>query len=92
MKKIIISLLLIMLVSPAAAETNVRAAIITEITEDVVTAEDAYGLIWEFYITEDLDVGDLVIMEMWDADTPETVFDDEIINVEYSGYTAADIR
>lgn len=80
--------------SPAFADTNVRAGIIVEINEeeDYATVEDACGLIWEFDEIEDFMVGDLVIMTMWDSNTPESIYDDEIINVVYSGFIAADVK
>ena len=86
--------LAIILTSPAFAETNVRAGIIVEVDEedDRAIVEDPCGIFWEFRGVEDFMVGDLVIMELYDAGTPESIFDDEIINITYSGFVAADVK
>lgn len=83
--------------APAFADeddVNVRAGIIVEVNceEDYCIVEDACGLYWEFYEVEDFMVGDMVIMTMWDAGTPETILDDEILDVVYSGFIAADVK
>lgn len=88
--------LAIVLTSPAFADIdgiNVRAGIIIKINteEDYCVVEDSCGLFWEFQGVDDYEIGDLVIMTMWDAET-ESIFDDEIINVTYSGYIAADVK
>jgi len=78
----------------AIAETNVRVAVIVNIDAetDKAICKDACDIIWEFYGTEDFDVGDLVVLTMWDSETPETIFDDEIVDVIYSGFVAADVH
>lgn len=89
--------LAIVLTSPAFAGTdgiNVRAGVIVEVDEegDYAVVKDACGIFWEFYGIEDFTVGDLIIMELWDANTPESIYDDEIIDIIYSGYIAADVK
>ena len=86
---VIVFLGMIFFSMPAKAESRFypSAAIIIEIIEDedLVTCIDAAGRIWQFYGIEDLDVGDIVAMILWDAGTPESVFDDEIIDATYAG-------
>lgn len=53
---------------------------------DIVTCTDSVGFQWEFYGCEDYYVGDYVSAIMYDNNT-QNVFDDEIIEVRYSGYT-----
>lgn len=80
--------------SPAFADTNVRAGIIIEINkeDDYAVVEDSCGLIWEFDEIEDFEIGDLIIMIMDDMRTPETIMDDVIVSVTYSGYVAAELK
>ena len=92
MKKFVAVILVLVLVlsitSAVASEFYPRCAVITEIDEinDLVVCEDFAGIIWEFYGIEDFDIGDLVAMLMWDCDTPDSIFDDEIIDAVYGGY------
>lgn len=94
MKKIIavVFVFVVLFSVSALADANSRVAIIIDINEeaDKAICEDACGLTWEFFGIEDFDVGDLVVLTMWDAETPDTIFDDEIIDVVYSGFVAAD--
>lgn len=64
-----------------------RAMEIVEVHDDIAICVDAVGYEWEFTEPEDLIVGDLVIC-MMDTKGTETIFDDEITHVYYSGYTA----
>lgn len=84
---ILVSLLVICSAS-AISEFYPRCAMVTEIdeTEDLVTVEDFAGVIWQFYGVEDFIVGDLVAMLLWDCGTPDSIFDDEIIDAVYGGY------
>ena len=68
--------------------TYPRVMEIVEIDDKRETAicVDATGLEWSFTEPEDLDVGDLVICTMYNNRTRETIVDDEIINVAWSGY------
>ena len=69
-------------------ETYSRAMIIDSYNKanDEVICVDAVGLEWSFYGLEDLEVGDMIICTMSDNGTRETIIDDEIIDVEWSGY------
>lgn len=85
---LLVALLLLMAV-PAFADFSVypNGGIIVDLIpeDDVVIFEDGAGLNWAFYGIEDYGIGDLVACIFWDAGT-ETIFDDEIINVQYIGY------
>lgn len=84
---ILVSLSLVFSVG-AASEFYPRCAVVTEINEsdDLVTCKDFAGVIWQFYGIEDFDIGDLVGMILWDCGTPDSIFDDEIIDAVYGGY------
>ena len=64
-----------------------ETAIITEtdLETDLVTVETLNGNIFEFYGVEDYTTGDIVSMIM-DSNKTETVTDDIILSVKYSGY------
>mgnify|MGYP007069956634 FL=1 len=70
------------------ANTYPRAMEITDIdsANDMVICTDAEGYEWEFEGAEDFTEGDIVICTMYDNETKETIFDDEIVDVVYSGY------
>jgi hypothetical protein len=59
---------------------------------DLVTVETANGLQYTFYGCEDYFGGDLVDLLMWDNGTPETVLDDLVIDANYSGFVAEELR
>lgn len=69
--------------------TYPRAMEIVEIdnAKDIAVCVDATGMEWEFYGPEDLEVGDLVICTLYDKGTKNTLVDDEIIDVVWSGYS-----
>lgn len=89
---VVIFLGMIFFSMPAKAESSFypRAAIITEICyeEDLIICVDAAGVEWSFFGVEDFDIGDLVAMLLWDCGTPESIYDDEIIDVVYAGTPA----
>ena len=60
-----------------------RAGIITSIDYETnsYVIEDMAGLTWCMSEPEDLWVGDQVAMLMWNHGTPETIYDDIIVNV-----------
>lgn len=68
-----------------------KTCMVTEINPetDIVTTEDYNGNTWEFYGTEDWLPGDICSMVMDDKGT-ENIYDDEIVNVRYSGYFSFD--
>lgn len=86
---VIVFLGMIFFSMPTKAESSFypRTAITIEIIEDedIVVCQDAAGVIWEFYGIEDFEVGDLVSMLLWDCGTPDSIFDDEIIDATYAG-------
>lgn len=57
----------------------------TDYAADVVVIEDCNGYLWEFYGVEDWEIGDVCTCIMDDNGT-EKIFDDVIINAQYSGY------
>ncbi len=59
---------------------------------DVVTLEDSQGIMWEFYGCEDWNPGEVADLLVWNNGTPETIFDDVILQALYSGYTTADFQ
>ena len=71
------------------ANTYPRAMEIVEIDKanDIAICVDAVGMEWEFTEPEDLEVGDIIICTMYNNGTKETIFDDEIVDVDWSGYT-----
>ena len=73
--------------------TYPRAMEIVEVDKarDMAVCVDAVGMEWEFTEPEDLEVGDLVICIMYDKGTKETILDDEIVDVVWSGYTTNEI-
>ena len=60
-----------------------RAGVIKDIdyVRDVYVIEDNAGLIWEYGGVEDLWYGDNVAMLIWNNGTPESIYDDVIMNV-----------
>lgn len=91
MKKIILLLLAIFLITAASGKADYSVypnggLVIDLIPEDdIVVFEDGAGLVWSFYGIGDYEVGDLVACVFWDAGTPN-IFDDEILDVRYIGY------
>ena len=57
-----------------------------DLMADKAICVDAVGMEWEFYEPEDLEEGDIVICTMYDNGTKETIVDDEIVDVVWSGY------
>ena len=94
MKKIVLALILLIIASGIVMcactnepEHNVypRAAFVNEIKlkDDIVVFEDGAGFAWECQTIEDWVVGDVVAMLMDDNGTPNSIYDDYIIAVEY---------
>ena len=54
--------------------------------DDVAVCNDAVEMAWKFYNPEDLEEGDVVICTMYDNGTKDTIADDKIIDVVWSGY------
>ena len=55
--------------------------------EDVLVLEDGAELVWEFEGIEDFEIGDIVSLLMWDNNTPDSIYDDVILLVYYSGFS-----
>ena len=53
---------------------------------DTVTVEDATGNLWDFYGCEDYMEGDIIVMTMDDNGTPNSIYDDESLQVRFSGW------
>ena len=53
---------------------------------DTVTCVDGVGFEWEFYGAEDYAEGDIVCCLMATMGTEDTIFDDQIVMVDYSGF------
>lgn len=72
--------------------TYPRAMEIVEIDRkaDIAVCVDAVGMEWEFDEPEDLEVGDIVICTIYDKGTKDTMSDDEIVDVVWSGYYLED--
>lgn len=68
-----------------------RTAVVTEVdyANDIVSAIDATGNIWEMTETDDWLEGDVVSMLMDDNGTPE-ILDDRIVKAYYSGFAGED--
>lgn len=81
------ALVLVPFVGVAYADIYPTTVIIREIDHmnDLVICEDYNGNEWIFEGVEDWDVDDIVSMIMNDMGT-ETIEDDEIIMMRYSGY------
>ena len=77
-----------LLMALSMRNTYPRAMEIVEIDKanDIAICVDAVGYEWEFDEPEDLEVGDIVICTMYDKGTKDTIVDDEIIDVVWSGY------
>lgn len=52
---------------------------------NTVMIADCNGNCWEFYGSEDWDIGDFCACIMYNSGTPGYIYDDEIIDVRYSG-------
>lgn len=65
-----------------------KSAVVVEVDyeNDVVTVEDFNGNLWEFEGCEDWLTGDVCAMVMYDNDTPETIYDDIILDMRYDGW------
>lgn len=65
-----------------------RTALVTclDWDTDTVIITDWAGLEWAFEGIEDWQEGDLVSLLMWDAGTPDSIFDDHILKAYYGGW------
>lgn len=81
-------MLLALMTAFTLQNTYPRAMEITrvDLMADKAICVDAVGHEWEFYEPEDLEEGDIVICTMYNNGTTETILDDEIVDVVWSGY------
>ena len=86
-------MILALLTAFTLGNTYPRAMEITrvDLMADKAICVDATGLEWEFYGPEDLEEGDIIIATMYDKGTKNTIIDDEIVDVVWSGYTAREV-
>lgn len=95
MKKIVTLFLvaLVSMMSVASADVYARVGVIYEINyeEDFFVVEDSVGFLWEYEGVEDFAVDDVVAMMMADVAGTESILDDVILSVTFSGYIAADV-
>lgn len=86
----VLGLLLSLMAAEAQRElpTNIypESMIVVEVDRenDVVTAQDFNGFLWEFSGTEDWNPGDICACIMDDMGTP-LIFDDAIVSARYCG-------
>ncbi len=84
MKKLIAIILLIAIlpIGAVADELYYRFANVVDLEylEDMVTADDGLGNLWEFYGVDYFEYDDLIIMIMSDNNTPDWIYDDYVIN------------
>ena len=74
-------------VKPEAHEIYPTSAIVTDVSNDKITITDFEGRTWIFYAdSEDWAVNDICAVIMDDNGTPETVYDDLVIQARYCGY------
>lgn len=69
-------------------EVYPASAVVTEIDygNDLVTVKNATGLEYEYYGAADYEEGDVVSLLMCNAGTRDTIEDDMILSVRFSGY------
>lgn len=85
MKKVLVLLLLLSILLPVggmAEHLYLRFAnvIDLEYLDDIVTADDGLGNLWEFSGVDYFEYDDLIIMIMSDRGTPDWIYDDYVVN------------
>ena len=93
MTRCLILVLIMVCIATAAVADYPRAGIVVDIdeSENILTVEDPVGFIWEYGEIYDLSIGDVVIMMLVDENGTESIIDDIITSVEYSGYVSAEV-
>lgn len=85
------ALLLSLGVVISPVETNIypMTGIVTEInySEDYITLTDSNGNNWEWTGIEDWMEGDVVSCLMSDNSTADNIYDDEILTIQFSGFS-----
>ena len=62
------------------------AAVITDVTDNIVTIETAGGIAYQYEGAGDDMEGDIVALIMYNNGTPHSILDDVIISHRYSGF------
>ena len=80
--------ILILLASCSSVEVYAKNARVVELDRisDSVIVEDSNGELWEFEGCEDWQEGDGAALLMSDNGTPFSIYDDEIISVQYQRF------
>jgi len=86
MFKLTIAALIATLNINSSAALYPETMVITDINQDTVTAETATGFVFSFSGSEDYSTGDIISCIMSDNGTAETITDDIILTVQYSGF------
>lgn len=75
--------------APADLGFYAKTMTVVDVDEDtdIGIAEDATGNLWEFDGIEDLYENDGISVLMCDNGTPQTIYDDVIVDIRYSGFT-----
>ena len=62
-----------------------KLAVITDLdfNKDLVSVKDWNGQVWQFYGTEDWNIGDFVDLVFYDNSTENSIYDDIIIAAHY---------
>ena len=85
----VLSLVALLSSSPIEAYVYPTSAVVSEVNYDYgyIHLVDGAGREWQWNETEDWMEGDLASMIMSDMGTPDWVYDDEIIAIQYSGFS-----
>lgn len=65
-----------------------RSTIVTNVNydDDLVTVQDFFGNVWQFFGCEDWAEGDICALTMDNNGTSDTIYDDFITNTSYCGW------
>lgn len=71
---------------PEGVYSTITMVTYVDYDTDVVTIKTFSGIEYQFEGCEDWYEGDICTVTIWDNDTPDTVYDDEILQTRYSGW------
>ena len=85
MKKLIAVILILAVLLPVGAMAGnlyIRFATVVDLEylDDIVTADDGLGNLWEFYGVDYMEFDDLIVMFMDDNNTPDWIYDDYVLD------------
>ena len=85
---VVVSMLICGCVFDNPHEIYAKSAIVVDVNydTDLVTVEDFGGFLWQFFGCEDWEAGDICAMVMDNSGTPDTIFDDVVMNTNYCGW------